>query len=292
MSRYIYIIMCSLMLCITATAQHSTPYEVIDTGQDRLVVERLLKEADALPAGSNPALFLARKFVGLPYVAHTLEVADPECLVVDTRRFDCTTLVEVVTALTICTFSHHTHYEDFLDVLMSLRYGGLPVDYTSRIHYFTDWIEQNNSRGWVTDIQSPNPPFTAVQTLDLWFMSRCPDKYEMLRKHPEFIPGIRRQELAYKGRKFRYIPKAGVVDSPLMRKTVLDGDIIAITTSTPGLDIAHLGFAVWKKDGLHLLNASLTHKKVVEDQLTLGEYLKRHKRFTGIRVVRINNNKV
>lgn len=281
--------MCSLMLCITAAAQRYTPFDVVDTTADKILVERLLKESGNLAEGENFALFFARKFIGRPYVANTLEVADPECLVVDTRRFDCTTLVEVVTALTICAQNNDSRYEGFLDVLMSLRYGGFLYDYTSRIHYFSAWIVENDIRGWVKDIQSPNPPFKAVQTLDLWYMSRNADKYVMLRRHPEFVSEIRSQEEGYKGRKFRYIPKASVVDSPLMRKTVLDGDIIAITTSKPGLDIAHVGFAVWKKDGLHLLNASLTHKKVVEEQLTLGEYLKRHKSFTGIRVVRIRN---
>ena len=37
--------------------------------------------------------------------------------------------------------------------------------------------------------------------------------------------------------------------------------LLAITTSKKGLDIAHLGFAVWRKDGLHLLNASQLHHK-------------------------------
>ena len=278
-----------LLVCVADWAQRSTPYDVVDTPADKTTVERLLSEAESLKEGSNLTLFFARKFVGLPYVANTLEVADPECLVVDTRRFDCTTLVETVTALTICSRHGDSRYEDFLDVLMSLRYGESLSGYTSRIHYFTDWIAQNHTRGWVRDIQDPNPPFKAVQTIDLWFMSRNADKYLMLRRHPEFVPEIRRQEEIYKGRKFRYIPKSAVENSPSVRQAVHDGDIIAITTNTPGLDIAHVGFAVWKKDGLHLLNASQTHKKVVEETMTLRTYLDRHKSFTGFRVARIRN---
>ena len=56
-----------------------------------------------------------------------------------------------------------------------------------------------------------------------------------------------------------------------------------------GLDIAHLGFAVWRADGLHLLNASQLHKKVVEEPMTLYRYMQQHPTFTGIRVVRICN---
>ena len=67
-----------------------------------------------------------------------------------------------------------------------------------------------------------------------------------------------------------------------------DGDIIAITCQKPGLDIAHLGFAVWQKDGLHLLNASQIHKRVVEEPMTLRQYLEKHPSHTGIRIVRSN----
>ena len=129
-----------LLVCVADWAQRSTPYDVVDTPADKTTVERLLSEAESLAEGSNLTLFFARKFVGLPYVANTLEVADPECLVVDTRRFDCTTLVETVTALTICSRHGDSRYEDFLDVLMSLRYGEALSGYTSRIHYCTDWI--------------------------------------------------------------------------------------------------------------------------------------------------------
>jgi len=74
-----------------------------------------------------------------------------------------------------------------------------------------------------------------------------------------------------------------------MRQTVKDGDIIAITCNKAGLDIAHLGFAVWRPDGLHLLNASQLHHKVVEEPMTLRNYLSKHSTFTGIRIVRLRN---
>jgi hypothetical protein len=118
-------------------------------------------------------------------------------------------------------------------------------------------------------------------------MSQHPQSYKALKAHPEMVSVIAAQEAALTGRRYRYIPKNGVVDSKAMRAAVHDGDIIAITCSKPGLDIAHLGFAVWRRDGLHLLNASQLHKKVVEEPMTLKEYLKKHPSHTGIRIVRI-----
>ena len=90
------------------------------------------------------------------------------------------------------------------------------------------------------------------------------------------------------GGHFRYIPKSEVKNSRVLRRAIHDGDIIAITSKKVGLDIAHLGFAVWRKDGLHLLNASSVHKKVVEEPMTLYQYLQKHPSHTGIRIIRIN----
>uniref|UniRef100_UPI002583616B N-acetylmuramoyl-L-alanine amidase-like domain-containing protein n=1 Tax=Xylanibacter rodentium TaxID=2736289 RepID=UPI002583616B len=102
------------------------------------------------------------------------------------------------------------------------------------------------------------------------------------------VPVIKKQESALSGRRYRYIPKDCVGNNGLMRKAVEDGDIIAITCRKKGLDIAHLGYAVWRNDGLHLLNASMIHHKVVEEPMTLYRYLQKHPSHTGIRIVRIN----
>jgi len=90
------------------------------------------------------------------------------------------------------------------------------------------------------------------------------------------------------GQKFRFIPKSRVGRSAELEEVVRDGDIIAITCKKSGLDIAHLGLAVWKNGNLHLLNASQLHKKVVEEPMTLWQYLQKHPSHTGIRIIRIN----
>ena len=72
-----------------------------------------------------------------------------------------------------------------------------------------------------------------------------------------------------------------------MRQAVHDGDIIGIVTVAPGLDIAHLGIAVWKDDGLHMIDASMRHKKVLEESITMRKYLEGRKNAVGIRIVRL-----
>ncbi len=257
--------------------------------EDSVTICQLLDEASHQPRTTNFALFFARKFLGVPYVAHTLEVNDDEQLVVNTRQLDCTTLVETVTSLTLCAYRHLYTWRDYLNALAGMRYrGGLIENYTSRIHYFTEWIDANTEAGLVTEIQAPDPPFSAVQTVSVNFMSQHPESYKALRQHPEYVDQIRQMEQRITGGRYRFIPKQTVRNAALLKKAVADGDIIAITCNKKGLDIAHLGLAVWKNGNLHLLNASQLHKKVVEEPMTLYEYLQKHPSHTGIRIIRIN----
>lgn len=250
------------------------------------VVQALTKAATAKP--TCPQLFFARLLLDRPYVAHTLEVSDDRRVVVNTRQLDCTTLVENVTALTLCAKAGKRNFSDFVDVLRRLRYREGRMDgYTSRLHYFTDWILDNTKLGYVSERQQPNPPFSTVQTVKVGYMTTHSKAYKALREHPEYVSAIKATEKALDGKKFRYIPKSKVRNTQLLRSAVKDGDIIAITCNKKGLEIAHLGFAVWRSDGLHLLNASSIHKKVVEESKTLYQYLREHKSHTGIRVVEI-----
>ena len=254
---------------------------------DSLTVCRLLAKTNT----TTSTLWFARQFLGVPYVAHTLEVNDKEQLVVNTRELDCTTLVETVTALTLCAQQGKKTWKDYLTTLQTLRYRQGKLDgYASRLHYFSDWIRDKQAMKIVKEIHAPNPPFTAVQHVNVNYMSTHPTAYKALKAQPELVPVIRKQEQQLTGLKARYIPKSALRRSTkALRQAVHDGDIIAITCNKKGLDIAHLGFAVWKKDGLHLLNASMIHKKVVEEPMTFYQYLQKHTSHTGIRVLRIKN---
>ena len=286
--RHIFTLLFAFWL-IPVTAVGADKEVVTYQKTDSVTVCRLLAASRQLPRGTNLQLFFARKFLGLPYVAHTLEINDDERLVVNTRQLDCTTLVENVTALTLCAQRGQYTWRDYLRTLTAMRYrNGKITDYTSRIHYFTEWITANTKEGIVTEIQSPNPPFSAVQQVSVSFMSNHPKSYKALRNHPEYVADIKKMEQQVSGQRFRYIPKTAVRNHSQLRKAVKDGDIIAITCRKKGLDIAHLGFAVWKEGKLHLLNASQLRGQVVEEPKILYEYLQEHPTHTGIRIIRIN----
>ena len=190
----------------------------------------------------------------------------------------------------MCVDRRLCRWTDFLAMLTKLRYrGGVIAGYASRLHYFSDWIIDNGeSLHLVTDIQMPRPPFSAIQTLSINFMSTHVQSYKALKADGRLVPLIRLQEKKLTGRKWRYIPKAQTANAKLLSTCVRDGDIIAITTKKKGLDIAHLGFAAWHDGQLHLLNASSIHKCVVDEPMTLHDYLSKHPSFTGVKIIRIN----
>lgn len=269
-----------LVLCLDVSAQMPRCHYTAD---DSTLVCRLLA------SGQTDPLWFARQFEGRPYVAHTLELyPDDERLVLNTKELDCTTFVDVVVALTLCSQRGERQFSDFVIQLQRQRYrGGVCNGYPSRIHYFSDWIDDGTRKGFVREIQQKEAPFTAVQTLKIDYMTKHPDAYVALKRHPKFLTPIAAQEDSLTGRRYRYIPTSAVTNSKAMRAAVHDGDILATVSTTPGLDIAHLGFAVWHDDGLYLLDASSVHKKVVEEPVPLRTYLQQRKKMAGIRVVRI-----
>ena len=279
-------------LCMMMTAVAQQPqYTQEDSLRVMNLIQSAIEDTLAYPTAGQMMLRIGRAIeaMNVPYVAHTLEPNDKERLIVNLRELDCTTFVETVTALTLCVRSHRTTFEDYCRVLQKIRYWqGRPPQYVRRLHYFTSWIEDNTTMDLVREIQGPNPPFTAVQTVQAHYMTQHPDKYRMLTVNPQDIPMIREMEQRIEGKKYRYIPQQQLYNNRLLRNTVHDGDIIVIITNKEGLDTQHLGIAAWHSDGLHLLNASSIHHKVIEEPMTLRQYLFKHPSMPGIRIVRVN----
>ena len=271
------------LLCYSITLAAQPQY----TRSDSLKVVRLLKMGKTFGQDENLMIRFARELKGLPYVGKTLDRNANERLVVNLRQMDCTTYVENVLALAICTRKGLTTFRDFCRQLQLIRYRQGHVSYTDRLHYFSAWIEDNTRLGFVREVQAPNPPFTAVQTLRINYMSHHPHLYPMLVKHPGWVKGIAEMEQELNGLTYSYIPKQEIADDTLFRSTIHDGDIIAIITSRDGLDTSHIGIAVWHADGLHMLNASTVHGRIVEEPMLLKTYMKRHPSQVGIRIIHV-----
>ncbi|MBR6827548.1 MAG: DUF1460 domain-containing protein [Prevotella sp.] len=281
-------IIVSAIMLMAVTAAHTWAAGPQYTRQDSLKAVQLMKNAASQPSGTNLIIYIAEQMKGIPYVAHTLEPNNNERLIINLRQLDCTTFVEQVSALYLCVKEHKTTFADYCKMLQKLRYeGGAEPHYTKRLHYYSSWIEDKKSMDICKEIQSPNPPFTKVQRLSLNWMTTHVNDYRMLKNNPSWVPQIRKMEQKMEGRQYRYIPKEQIKNTRLLRNTIKDGDIIAIITNKKGLDTQHLGFALWHKDGLHLLNASSIHKKVIDEPMTLRTYLYKHPSMPGVRIIRL-----
>lgn len=234
-------------------------------------------------------LDFARKFLGKPYVAATLEVADPEQVVVNLQGLDCATLVETAQALAMTRKEGKTDVASYVRNLEKIRYfGGKNRGYTSRLHYLSFWMADLTKRGVAKEVQLPQ---RLTQPLDirLNYMSTHANAYPLLKNHPERVKEIAQLERKYSGRVGRFLPKNNAGLSRKDLGAIQDGDIITVVTAKSGLDYSHQGIAFWGADGkLHMLHASSERKKVIADERTLEDYLKRISHAKGIRVFRIN----
>ena len=257
---------------------------VVFSSADSAEIVTLLRET----CGENEVIYYARRLLGRPYVAHTLEVADSEKLVVNLRELDCTTLVETVCALALTKRQCSDKFADYCRNLEKLRYfGGHRDGYCSRLHYFTWWMKDNMKRGWVAEV-GDSSHFAQPMMVNNGYMSKYPHRYRFLKNRKDRIKIIRQLEMKYNGSDGKYLPKNKTGLSRKQLSCIQDGDIIAIVTSKDGLDYSHLGFAAWGEDGrLHLLNASMVKGRVIEDDLTLEAYLQKYKHTKGIKVLRL-----
>ena len=237
-------------------------------------------------------MYFGKKFLGLPYVGSTLENGDKEHLIVNLHGLDCTTFVETVLALSLCDQQDARTFNDYCNNLEKIRYrDGKMTDYTSRLHYFTWWGDDNVQLGIVKEIGTMDPmdfPFDAVQTIHIDYMSKHPNLYKQLKNHPEFVSVIKRYEDETNGKQYAYIAKEDLKfhqSTPLGQ--IRDGDIVAMLTDQDGLDTRHIGIAFWKDGNLHLLHASSLYKKVLMSKETFYEYEKKQPKHIGIRVWRM-----
>lgn len=251
-------------------------------------INSLLREASQLKEKPKSwMLWFGKKFIGVPYVGGTLDRAEEEKLVINTSELDCTTFVEIVTALTRCMSGNgKKDFSDFCRQLQHVRYINGEIAYEKRQHYFTVWISDNAEEGIVTDIQN-NPPFTKVQHVSVNWMTTHQQSYKMLKNNTKRLQGIKALEEQISGKSYRYIPKEQIVDSRLFRNTIHNGDILVMITNKKGLDTTHIGIASWHQDGLHMLNASSIHKKVIDEPMLLRTYMMKHPSQIGIRVCRV-----
>jgi len=227
---------------------------------------------------------IGKSFLETDYIAHTLEKEGDEQLVINLTGLDCTTFLETSLTFARCIKKGKTSFEDYQDELTFIRYRDGKIDkYPSRLHYFSDWIYNNQQKHIVKDITEEIGGKKIKFAVD--FMSKNPKYYKQLQENPDFIPIIKKQEEEINSRQYYYIPQNEIEK---VESKIQTGDLIALTTTDKGLDIGHVGIALKMNDGrIHFMHAPLVGSKVQITEKPLSDYVKKIKKHTGIIVLRV-----
>jgi hypothetical protein len=275
-----FVILLLFVLSINIRSQIYSDRDVnVCNSKFKLATEQSLKDKPI----NEVIVAIGKSFIGADYVAHTLEKEGDEQLVVDLTGLDCTTFLESTVALARCIKEGKTSFKDFQNELTFIRYRDGKIDkYPSRLHYFSDWIFNNQQKGIINNVTKKiggkKIKFNvSVMTANLNY-------YKQLQQHPEFIPVIKKQEEVINSRDYYYIPEDEIGN---IEKKIKTGDLIALTTNNKGEDIGHVGFAIKLEDGrIHFMHAPMAGKKVQITDIPLSDYVKKIKKHTGIIVLR------
>ena len=253
---------------------------------DTTVINKLL--AQGFESGINDANslieFYARRLLGTPYVAHTLE-ADEELLTINVHELDCLTFIETLYALTRATLDRRLSWRDYAANIENVRYrGGEMGDYSSRIHYISEWIIDNHVRGNLVEI-TPDLPHADYMVKNIDYMTHHTDSYRQLKNDSAMVEKIRRYEL--RNHRFPYVKRSWLNDKAL-KAALKSGDFVSLVTKVDGLDVSHNGIIIVDEKGdPYLLDASMSGGKVMLEPKPLFKYLEKSKTNIGIRVFRM-----
>mgnify|MGYP001828071624 CR=1 FL=1 len=266
------------LLSLSASSQ-----QLICSDEDKTAFNAKIGEIQDLKQTDfgDTMIYVGKTFLGLPYVAQTLEIGESEALVINLHGVDCTTYVENVLAFSILLKKDSMNFDSFVNTLENIRYKDGTLDgYASRLHYFSEWIANNEKKGLLEDITAETGGVEIKKEIN--FMSTHRDLYPFLADDENFDK-IKASENYMNDQAICILPQNLIEANENLIK---NGDIIALTTSIQGLDITHTGIAIREEDGrIHLLHAS-SSGKVEISELPLAEYLKKINKNTGIMVAR------
>jgi hypothetical protein len=248
---------------------------------NRILSKALREKWETLPIGQTMG-HVARELEGTPYVGFTLELSkDREVCAVNLTGLDCVTFFEDTLDFSRMLKKGGRTPEAMLAEVTFTRYrGGVLGDFTSRLHYTTDWFVDNQQKK-VVKILAPDLPGAAPFTQKVGIMSEHPENYRQLAAHPDLVPAIKRFEDEINSRSLKFIPMDKLKGAESHLQT---GDIVGVCTTAPGIDIAHTGLVYVDESGVrHFMDASSSKSKmkVTLETGPISETLNWSKKLTG-----------
>ena len=292
MKKLIFLMLALLLACAPRQASQQVAHAATMTqmrfhcDSDTTVINELLMQGYESGIDEANALieFYARRLLGTPYVAHTLE-GDEEMLTINIHELDCLTFIETLYSLTRATLDHRYSWRDFAANIENVRYrGGEMGDYSSRIHYISEWIIDNHVRGNLVEI-TPDLPHVDYMVKNIDYMTHHTDSYRQLKDDSVMVEKIRRYEL--RNHRFPYL-KRSWLDDKAVKAALRSGDFVSLVTKVEGLDVSHNGIIIIDEKGdPYLLDASMSGGKVMLEPKPLFKFLEKSKTNIGIRVFRM-----
>lgn len=257
--------------------------QVTCSPKDSVLFDSKMQELKQLQWTSNneDITKIGKTFLGTPYVEKTLEIGEKETLVINLRGLDCTTFVENVLAFSLLLKENKNDFDSFVEKLKTIRYrDGILNGYSSRLHYFTEWIRNNNEKGLVKEITADLGGEIHKKSIN--FMGTHRELYPFLADDSNY-QHILEIEAELAKEDLCILPQSAI---EAQEDNLQSGDIIALATSIKGLDVTHTGLAIRMPGGrIHLLHASISGEvKVTKEPLV--DYLKKVKSNIGIVVAR------
>ena len=254
---------------------------------DKKIFQQIIQNAINHDLSSNSIgeiiQVVAESFLDAKYKAGLLDRYNQETLVISLKEFDCLLFVETVLAISRSIALQKYSYQAFEKNIIDQRYwNGNLNGYCSRLHYFSEWIYDNQKRKNIEDISIALGGVSQKKKLD--FMSRNRSSYPRLIKDDTNYQCIVEMEanLANQGIPTNYIPKKEIKN---IYKQLKSGDIIGVTTNIAGLDVTHTGLVYYSSDNIvSLIHASPIGKVTIAPDL--HNYVNRIQNSTGILVAR------
>ncbi len=224
---------------------------------------------------------VARTRVGTPY-DHSPEMKAKETFRAELRRFECVSFIESSLGVARCAWRGQPTKDCFVWEVLGLRYrSGIMSDYSSRLHYFVDWLEDNRGRWRLRDV-TEELGGTPIRR-SFFYLTRRAAIIPALSS-----PSARRAMADVEAR--LSAQSHAVVGRNRIRQAVpslQDGDIVAIIGNKPGRLATHAGFISIDESGIaHLLHASSYHDRVLVTREDLADYMLRRPERRGVIVAR------
>lgn len=228
---------------------------------------------------------VAHQLLGAEYQAGLLDREPEETLFVSLKKFDCLLFIETVLAIANNLKQQDYDYQALTYKIEDQRYwNGKMNGYCSRLHYFSDWIEDNARRGNVQNITRQLGGINITKKIN--FMTTHRSSYPNLAQGDLTFQCIARVENNLSST-FNYIPTENIDQAyPQLQP----GDIIGVATKIPGLDFTHTGLVYQQPDGeIGLIHASPAGKVVIAQDLQ--KYISKVENAIGIVVTRAREPK-